>query len=105
MEEAINDEFKDLTKAIHYWTGWGTSPMPNRDDAKVLEYFGKTEGEALLIKIKNLENDFYLSDAYISSVDMIDMAKKASDDFKLMHPEIPEGINKVLAWCYTFDWR
>jgi hypothetical protein len=95
----------DLIDAILCWTGWGDSATPSRDDARLMARFGWQRGSDLLREIKSLENDFYLSDAYLLAADIQDMAKRCAEDFKLKRPDIAEEIINALVWCYTFDYK
>jgi hypothetical protein len=102
----MNREYSaDLIDAVRCWTGWGDSALPNRNDARLLERFGREKGTALLSEIKVLEDDFYLSDAYLVAVDIQDMAKRCGEDFKRKRPEVVEEIVNAFVWCYTFDYK
>ena len=92
-------------EAVRLWTGWGTEIMPKRDDARILKRFGDEFGQELLRSIKMLENDFYSSQAYLIAADMRELEKKASEDFKRMHPKVDSEVVKALAWCCTFDFK
>ena len=47
-----------LTRAVVEWTGWGRSPRPDRDDARVIARFGSEAGPALAKAARRLEADY-----------------------------------------------
>ena len=98
-------EYSQLAEATLIWTGWGQKSWPCRSDSLVVSYFGSQLAAKLLPQIKNLEEDFYATDARIVPADLQEMEKMAMDQFKKKHPEIPEEIAKAFAWCYTFDFK
>ena len=105
MVEMSDFDSPQLVEAILVWTGWGRERMPNRDDSKVLKHFGGDAAARLLPIIKQLEDDFYQSNARLESNDLSQMATLASDDFRRKHPSVSDQIVKALAWCYTFDFK
>ena len=94
-----------LIEAVRLWTGWGQSPLPNRNDSRLLNHFGGDIGTKLLSLIKSLEDEFYASDARLRAANLQEMEKLASEQFKQKHPSIADEIVKVFAWCYTFDFK
>lgn len=52
-----------------------------------------------------LESDFYLSDANMKASNLAEMSELAKAQFRRLHPDVPEEIANIFAWCYTFDWR
>ena len=105
MVEMNKNNPAELVDAVRCWTGCGDSAMPSRNDAKLLERFGHEKGTSLLNEIKNLEDDFYLSDAHLVAADIQDMARRCAEDFKRKRPGIAEEIVNAFAWCYTFDYK
>jgi hypothetical protein len=71
-----------LTRAVVEWTGWGTTPLPARDDARVIARFGKEAGPALAKAARRLEADFSADSA----------------EFRAKHPEIGVDGVDALAW-------
>lgn len=94
-----------LTEAVVLWTGWGTDPMPKRDDLSLTKRFGSEIAAKLLADLKTLEKQFYKSDAWKVAKDLNEMSRMAIDDFKKHTPEIPEAVSQAFAWCYTFDYK
>jgi hypothetical protein len=94
-----------LIEAVRLWTGWGRSMMPSRDDARLADQLGFEFAATLLPLIKSLEDDFYSSDARFVAVDIKEMEKLSSEDFKRKHPTVADEIVKAFAWCYTFDFK
>lgn len=105
MGEIDNLQSPQIIKAIQLWTGWGQSPMPNRNDKRLTDHFGEVVAAKLLPLIRSLENDFYTSDARFVAANIEEMGKLASDHFRRKHPTVDEEIVKVFAWCYTFDFK
>lgn len=94
----------DISEAVVVWTGWRVSPTPARDDALVVERFGDSAAE-LVPLIHSLADEFYRSDARHRAVDLAEMQSLASQDFRLRHPELSVDAVRVLAWCYTYDYK
>ena len=99
------DDSPQLVEAVRVWTGWGRSPMPSRDDARLANHFGQQIASELLPLIRSLEEDFYSSDARIVAANLQEMEELASAQFKRKHPTVAEEIVKAFAWCYTFDFK
>ena len=93
-----------LAEAVLLWTGKGRLSSPARDDSLVVKHYGADAGNRLLSAMKYLDEEFYLSDAYKTCPDLVEMGKKAAQDFKKKHPELPDDIAKTLEWCYTWDY-
>ncbi len=94
-----------LAEAVRCWTGRGEGPMPARSDARLLDRFGAEEGPDLLEQVKALEDEFYLSDAYLQASDIQDMARRSAKDFESRRPEVDRDIVDTFVWCYTFDYK
>jgi hypothetical protein len=99
------NEYSQLIEAVFIWTGRGRDTWPNRNDSLVINHFGPELGAKLLTTMKVLADDFYSSNANQIAHGVQEMAKMAADHFRQKHPEIPEEIIEVLAWCYTFDFK
>ncbi|QEE27993.1 hypothetical protein FTW19_08290 [Terriglobus albidus] len=93
-----------LIEAVRVWTGWGQSAMPSRSDQRLADQFGE-DATKLLPLIKSLEDDFDVSDARLTAVNLEEMEKLASDQFRQKHPAVAEEIVKAFARCYTFDFK
>lgn len=105
MVEINNLSSPQFVKAVQLWTGWRQDMMPNRNDNRVIEYFGEETSTKLLPLIKALANDFYSSDARLVAADLQEMEKLASEQFRQKYPTVPDEIVKAFAWCYTFDFK
>jgi hypothetical protein len=105
MEEMIPLDSPKLVDAARIWTGRGQSVAPNRDDSRLRLRLGNAEAERLLPLLKELEKDFYSSDAYLRASDVSEMGKLAKADFMRLHPDVAQEITDAFAWCYTFDYR
>jgi hypothetical protein len=101
----INLQSKQLVDAVRLWAGRGLSPMPSRDEGRVVQHFSKVDAAGLLATIKRLEDDFYASDAHLTAANLQEMESLASEAFRLKHPSADDEIVKTLAWCYTFDYK
>jgi hypothetical protein len=100
-----NQETDLLIEAICLWTGRGQKSWPGRDDSALINHFGPEKASKLLSILKSLEDDFYLSNARLTAANLQEMAKLAAEDFRKIHPEIPEEIVQAFVWCYTFDYK
>lgn len=105
MEELIHFDSSELIDAVRIWSGWGQYSWPHRDDSRLRSKLGDAKAESLLPIIKKLREDFYGSDAYLKAIDLAEMGKLAKARFQQLHPNVPEDIASVFAWCYTFDNR
>ena len=76
-----------LTRAVVEWTGWGSTPKPARDDARVIARFGHAVGPALATAARQLEADY----------------STGSAEFRSRHPELGVDAVEALAWCATND--
>jgi len=94
-----------VVKAMAVWTGWGTTSWPQRDDTRLAGAFGDDLALDVLPVLKDLEDDFYLSEARHVAHTPIEMRDMATAEFRQRHPEAAEEIVKPLAWCYTFDYK
>jgi hypothetical protein len=55
--------------------------------------------------VRELEDDFYESDARYVAADLPEMGQLASAEFARKHPEVSAEAIRALAWCYTFDYK
>ena len=76
-----------LTRAVVEWTGWGSTPRPVRDDARVIARFGGEAGAALAKAARRLEADYAASSA----------------EFRARHPELGGDAVDALAWSSAHD--
>ena len=105
MEEITNLQSPQLIEAVRVWVGWGYRSWPGRDDERLVKHFGAEIAAKLLPLIKSLITDFYSSDAHLVAVDLQDMGRLASEQFKQKHPTVADEIVQAFAGCYTFDFK
>ena len=105
MDRMNPEEWRRVGEAIVVWSGWGRSSWPSRNDESLAKHFGRDAAAMLLPIIRELENDFYLSDARHTAADLAAMASISAQQFMRKHPEVPEDAVRALAWCYTFDYK
>jgi hypothetical protein len=101
----MNLQSKQLIEAVRLWAGRDISPMPSRDGNRVVKRFGEQDAVELLSVIKQLEDDFYASDAHLTAANLQEMGVLAAEDFRSKHPKVAEEIVKTFTWCYTFDYK
>jgi len=94
-----------LASAVVAWSGWGRDAWPTRDEARVAEQFGAERATALMPLIRELEDDFYSSDAHLVVPENQAMVDLAAAAFRAKHPELPDEATKALAWCYSWDHK
>jgi hypothetical protein len=96
-----------VSRAVVVWTGHGDPAVssPSRDERRLVDHFGPDAAVELLPVVRQLEGDFYKSDARHTASDLSTMADLASRDFVRLHPELPAEASVALAWCYTFDHK
>lgn len=94
-----------VSNAIVVWTGWGTSSSPARDQARVTARFGEDIALNLLPVIRQLENEFYESDAKDTVHDLVEIGDAAAARFRRLHPDISADAVRALGWCYTYDYK
>ena len=78
-----------LTRAVVEWTGWGSTPTPVRDDARVIARFGHAAGSALATAARRLEADYAAGSA----------------EFRSRHPELGIDAVDALAWACAGEVR
>ena len=78
-----------LTRAVVEWTGWGRTPIPARDDARVIARFGHAAGPALAKATRRLEADYSADSA----------------EFRMRHPELGVDALDALAWACATEAR
>jgi hypothetical protein len=105
MVKMTPEEWRRVGEAIVIWCGWGRESYPSRNDNSLVEHFGSQVATTLLPLIRELEDDFYSSDARYTTADVAEMASISVAQFMRKHPEIPEEAARALAWCYTFDYK
>lgn len=91
--------------AMVVWSGYGSTPMPARDEGRVVDVFGPKRSTELMPLVLGLYDDFYDTDAALTEATLVAVGEKASADFKRRHPEIPDEAVEALVWCYTFDFK
>jgi len=94
-----------LAEAVLIWTGFSEKPTPDRDDARLIRRIGADAAAKFLPQIKQLQKDFYKSNANFMAADVSQMATMASDDFRKLHPGASDQIVEAFAWCYTYDFK
>lgn len=94
-----------VSEAILVWTGWCETSWPVRDEQRLVARFGEKIAENLLPVVRELERQFYESDAHLRAADLSAMGALAARRFRMLHPELSEDAVDALAWCYTFDNR
>ena len=94
-----------FVEAVRLWVGHGENMAPSRSDKRVTDRFGNELGSKMLPVMKSLETDFYSSDARFVAPNLQEMGTMASEQFKRLHPTVPDEIVKTFAWCYTFDFK
>jgi hypothetical protein len=105
MENITDLDNSTLIEAVMIWTGYGISTMPYMNDKRMIERFGDNEAAKLIIVVKKLKSDFYLSKANMMAENIQEMGLMSADDFKNKHPDLPGNIGEAFAWCYTFDFK
>jgi hypothetical protein len=101
----IDIDSRDLVDAIRIWSGWGIEHSPRREDSRLARQRGNAFAMRLLPIIKELQKDFYASDAHLRASDLTEMGQIAKEQFKKLHPRVAEEVAEIFVWCYTFDWR
>lgn len=94
-----------LSQAVIVWSGWGRAPLPLREESAIVEAFGEEMAPTLLEGVRELEDDFYSSDARLTVADLDSMGAVAAAEFRERHPEVSDDAVRALAWCYTFDYK
>jgi hypothetical protein len=94
-----------VSSAIVAWSGFGETAWPARDDARVVDALGPDVASEVMPAVRELEDEFYASDARHVATDLSAMAERSSADFASKHPEISSEAVRALAWCYTYDYK
>lgn len=104
MGEVMSADYLKLVDAVRIWSNWGNS-LPDRSDGRLIQQLGPKEAYELLPVIKQLEQDFYKSDARYMAATLQEMAQLSRLHFNQIHPALPAEISEILAWCYTYDFK
>ena len=94
-----------VSEAIVTWTGWRSHNCPDRDEKRLVATYGEAIAREILPRLRELEDDFYASDARYTAADLQEMSDIAVTHFRERHPEISDDAVRALAWCYTFDFK
>jgi hypothetical protein len=82
-----------ISRALILWSGWGRCSSPQRDESRLLERFSLEQARELLPKVRELEAEFYSSDAFYKAKDLAEMAETASAEFR-SKPNCPKTQSK-----------
>lgn len=94
-----------VSEAIVIWSGWGTTPSPAREEARLVAAVGSDRAEQLMPRIREVEDDFYASDARFVATDLKEMGDLAIADFQRRRRDVSDAAVQALAWCYTYDYK
>lgn len=101
--EALRVDASLLSAVIVVWTGWGSTAWPARDEARVVDVFGRDVALSMMPAVRRLEEELHESDAKHTAADLKETGDVAAAQFRTAYPDLsPEAID-ALAWCYTFD--
>lgn len=95
----------DLSRAVVWWTGWGTAMSPIREDGRLDVEYGDDRAAGFLHQVHSLEEDFYRSTAHLTAPDLRAMGVQAANEFRARHPDISDEAVAALSWCYTYDFK
>jgi hypothetical protein len=95
----------DISRAIVMWTGYKIEPKPSRDDEHFAVMIGADAALDLLPIIRQMQDEFYESDAYNTMANLDEMAHTAAAEFRTRRPELSDEAIDALAWCYAWDWK
>lgn len=95
----------ELSRAIIVWSGWDDTAWPVRDESRLLAEFGRERAEEMTLRIREIEDEFYASDAHLVATDLEDMANRAVADFRQRRTDLSDAAVEALAWCYTYDYK
>lgn len=105
MVQIDESDVAALTKAVRVWTGWGHCTFPRRDNAAVVSALDAVEAGRQIPVLKDLEQEFYSTNARLVAADLSEMGEIAVAQFRAKYPALPAQIAEAFAWCYTFDFR
>ena len=93
-----------LSAAVVAWSGWRHSRRPVREQARVVAEFGDEVASPLMVRIREVEDEFYASDARSTARDVTAMSEIATSDFR-KNSELSDEAVRALAWCDTYDYK
>ncbi|HTO56059.1 MAG TPA: hypothetical protein VMR50_21940 [Myxococcota bacterium] len=105
MKDLTELGWLELAQAIALYVGRHDSSYPKRSVSRLETQYGSEKTEELLLLIKELESDFYESDAKVVAADLVEMGERASADFRRRRPLLPDIGVEALAWCYAYDFK
>jgi hypothetical protein len=94
-----------LNEAITLWIGHHETGYPTHFDDRLVRHYGRERGATILTKLRELESEFYQSDAYLRAGSLAEMDDLAVADFRGRYPEVSVKAAEKFALLYTFDYR
>jgi len=104
MEKIDANDAAQVSEAVVIWIG----PVPNLGydrEAALSKRFGAQVAAQLVPIVRELQRDFYDTNAARVAADIREMHTLAVDDFKRKHPEISEDAAHALAANYVYSNR
>lgn len=105
MESIGTPSAAEISTAIVVWTGWGDEIRPNHSEFRLVKRFGDARAQDLIPILRQLEDEFYESDAKFTVADLAEMGDKAATRFRQLHPELTQDAIEAFAWCYSYDFK
>lgn len=94
-----------VSKAIVIWSGWGETAYPARDEGRLRRAVGEAEAQHLIPRIREIESEFYATNARFVAADLTEMGNLATSDFRRKRTDLSAEAVEALAWCYTYDYK
>jgi hypothetical protein len=98
-------EWDEVSLAVVLYTGQGVAPYPARSEDRIAARLGADAAARLGPIVRQLDDEFYESDARFVAADVADMHALASAQFRQKYPLLSPAAADAFAWCYTWDFK
>jgi hypothetical protein len=88
-----------ISDALVVWTGRHRTAWPHRDERRLIDTYGEAAAVELVPIIRELEREFYESDARMTAPDLASMGDRAKARFRELYPELSEDALEALAFA------
>lgn len=95
----------ELRQALVLYLGYGSTPYPVADGAKVVEVYGQQMGAALISDVLKLTDEVNQIKIDWSNVSLEVAGKIVRAEIHNRYPFLGDQALDAIAWKFTFDWR
>ena len=101
----MQNETNELSNAIILFLGFGSASSPRRDQARLVQEFGTTQGTAIGSQVVALVDELGRFQVDWSRHSLNSAGDLVRTEMHARHPGLSDAALRALAWKFTFDWR